>query len=209
MKQKQYKSILAAITLALLGFAGVASAHVVVKPATVGIGAFQVFTMGVPSEKNIATTSVRLMLPDGLKFVTPNVKAGWKVVVKKQATGRKIMDDDGMQMDEMKLTEIDWAGGSIPAGQRDEFSFQAQVPTIATSLPWKAYQTYQDGSVVSWDQTPSSTSKNPYSMTSIVDDLAPAPSKISWWATNQINISLGISLLALITSLVILIKHKQ
>ncbi len=57
-------------------------AHSVVKPNTAGIGAFTDFSLGVPSEKDSATTSVRLVLPEGLNFVTPVVKQGWKIEVK-------------------------------------------------------------------------------------------------------------------------------
>ena len=186
----------------------VALAHVVVKPNTVGIGAFQVFITGVPSEKSTPTVSLKLILPSGLNFVTPNVKPGWKVEVKTQATGKKITDDDGLLVDEMKSVEIDWTGGSIPIGQRDEFSFQAQVPTTPTTLAWKAYQTYQDGRVVAWDQTPGSNAETPYSVTQVVDDLAKATTpRASWWNRNQVNVTLGISLLALIISLGMLLKN--
>ena len=54
------------------------------------------------------------------------------------------------------VTEIDWTDGNLPVGQRVDFLFQAQVPPTPTTLKWKAYQTYSDGEVVSWDQTPSS-----------------------------------------------------
>ena len=40
---------------------------------------------------------------------------------------------------------------------------------------WKAYQTYQDGTVVAWDADPNgieeSDTKGPYSVTAIEDDL--------------------------------------
>lgn len=171
------------------------SAHVVVKPATAGIGAYQIFTMGVPSEKPVATVGLRLVLPDGLNSVTPNVKPGWKVEVKTQATGKKITDEDGMETDEMKPVEIDWTGGSVPAGQRDEFSFQSQAPATPTTLTWKAYQTYADGSVVAWDQTPGTDVKNPYSKTSIVDDLS--GSKGSWWALHGTTAAAVLSVIAI------------
>jgi hypothetical protein len=50
-----------------------------------------------------------------------------------------------------RVSEISWTGGNIPAGQRDEFLFSAQAPASSTTIPWKAYQTYADGSVVAWD----------------------------------------------------------
>ncbi len=148
------------------------SAHVVVKPAQVGIGAFQSFSIGVPVEKNIPTVGLKLIVPEGLQYVTPNVKPGWKVVVKKSGTSS-----------DARVTEIDWLYGSIPAGMRDEFLFSAKVPSSEGVVVWKAYQTYSDGTVVAWDADPqviehdmamgTSTEKlEPYSVTTIVDDLA-------------------------------------
>jgi uncharacterized protein YcnI len=211
------KKITSIVILGVLA-AFTASAHVVVKPSSVGIGAFQTFTMGVPAEKSVPTVSLKLILPDGLSFVTPNVKSGWKVEVKTQSTGKKITNDDGMMVDEQKPVEIDWTGGSIPAGQRDEFAFSAQVPSTATTLEWKAYQTYQDGSVVSWDRTasnqpkdskgsPDFTSFGPFSTTMIVNDLQTP--KASWWQTHQESITLGIALLALIVALAAAIKKPH
>jgi uncharacterized protein YcnI len=146
-----------------------AFAHVVVNPNQVGIGKLQTFTIGVPNEKDTPTVTVRLVLPDGLEEVTPTVKPGWTIALKK--------DGEAVQ-------EISWTGGSIPSGQRDEFSFSAKVPDKETTLNWKAYQTYQDGSVVSWDQTLNGSDeargdKGPYSETKVVNDLSNS-SSIHW-----------------------------
>ena len=137
---------------------GVASAHVVVLPAQAGIASFQIFTVNVP------TVAVKLLLPPGLDEVVPTVKSGWTINTKTAANGT--------------ITEIDWTGGSIPPNLRDDFTFSAQVPAQPTDLHWKAYQTYQDGSVVSWDATPSGSDdatgdKGPYSITHVVNDLNP------------------------------------
>jgi uncharacterized protein YcnI len=151
-----------------------ASAHAVVSPKQANVAAFQTFNLGVPSEKDMSTVSVRLVLPDGLNYATPNVKQGWKIDVKKDGTG-----------DSNHLTEIDWSGGNIPTGQRDEFVFSAQVPSKAGMLQWKVYQTYSDGSVVSWDADPKTpapkdanaksdfSTKGPFSETQIIDDTQP------------------------------------
>ena len=149
-----------------------ALAHVTVKPNEVGAAAFQTFTVGVPVEKDIPTTEIRLVIPDGLHYATPNVKPGWTIDVKKKGEG-----------EDAKVTEITWTGGTIPAGQRDEFVFSAQVPASPTNVVWKAYQTYEDGTVVSWDQDPKAQSghdeedsdKGPYSQTKVVDDLTQEP----------------------------------
>ena len=142
-------------------------AHVTVKPSEVKIGAYQNFTVSVPTEKDLPTTQVRLVIPEGLESVRPNVKPGWEIALERQGTG-----------DEARVTEIRWTKGSIPTDQRDEFIFSAKTPAEETTLDWKAYQTYQDGSVVSWDEDPKIESedfsqKGPYSATKVVNDLTP------------------------------------
>jgi uncharacterized protein YcnI len=147
----------------------IVSAHVVVKPDTAGIASFQTFNVSVPNEKDKAVISLRLVLPDGLKSVTPTVKNGWHIQVNKSDSG--------------DVTEISWTGGLIPVEQRDDFTFSAQVPASETILNWKAYQTYGDGTVVSWDQTPIANQSDedrekmeqqnlgPYSQTKVINDL--------------------------------------
>lgn len=150
------------------------SAHVTVKPNEVGVATFQTFTIGVPVEQDIPTTEVRLIIPDGVNYVTPNVKPGWTIDVKKSG-----------ENEEAKVTEIVWTGGEIPAGQRDEFLFSAQTPATEGTIPWKAYQTYADGTVVAWDTNPKSITQHseedegdedhetmhPYSETKVINDL--------------------------------------
>ncbi len=211
------------LAVASLLFAGQAWAHAVVKPSEVGIGKFQTFTLGVPSEKSVPTISIRLLMPDGLNFVTPNVKSGWKIIEKKQATGNKVKDDDGMMVDEQKLTEIDWTGGSIPAGQRDEFVFSAQVPSAPTTLNWKVYQTYADGSVMSWDLAPDApqpkdamgnmdfSAFGPYSMTKVIDDLSASSTPAAAINTRDSNsaAALTLSVVALVISVAARPKAKK
>lgn len=160
--------------------APLALAHVVVKPNEVKSAAFQTFTVGVPNEKDLPTVALRLVIPEGLKHVSPNVKPGWTISVQKS--------DEG---EDAKVTELSWAGGSIPAGQRDDFFFSAQVPAETGDLNWKAYQTYQDGTVVAWDQDPNAPKPsadhneaednhgiNPFSTTKVVDDLSVKPAEL-------------------------------
>lgn len=160
-------------TLSIFFFSVVpAYAHVVVKPDTVGISAFQTFTIGVPNEKDSPVVGLRLVIPEGLNYVSPNVKSGWTIEVKKSG-----------EEENSKITEISWEGGSIPVGQRDDFLFSAQVPGNETTLKWRAYQTFQNGDIISWDQKTLSNmsdenkekmereGKGPYSETKIINDL--------------------------------------
>ncbi len=148
-----------------------AFAHVVVKPTSVGVGAFQTFSVGVPNEKDTPTVFVKLIIPEGLNYVSPNVKPGWTITIKKSGEG-----------DSAKVTQIDWSGGTIPPGQRDDFVFSAQVPASESTLIWKAYQTYQNGDVVSWDQEPTDSDSEkvmPYSTTKVINDLANAAAVVT------------------------------
>lgn len=152
--------------VATLAFGASASAHVVVKPAEVVTAGFQTFTIGVPNEKDISTTSVKLVIPAGLKYVQPTQKAGWQIDVEKDGTG-----------EDATVKSITWSGNEVKAGFRDEFTFSGQVPEQATELQWKAYQTYSDGTIVSWDKASSGDdhesedeNSGPFSVTKVVAD---------------------------------------
>ncbi len=163
-----------------------ASAHVVVKPDSVGVAKYQTFTVSVPNEKEVPTIALKLVVPDSVDSVTPTVKPGWKI--------------------EVSGKEVTWTGGSIPPGERDDFSFSTKAPAQPTELAWKAYQTYADGTIVPWDQNPadgnSSEKATPYSITKVVNDLTPGPTNQATDKTSR-NISylaLALSLIAFVTA---------
>lgn len=154
------------IAVSSLAFTANAYAHVVVKPAEVLTAGFQTFTIGVPNEKESATTSIKLDIPNGLKYVQPTQKAGWDISVDKQGAG-----------EDATVKSITWSGNTVNAGFRDEFTFSGQVPAKATELDWKAYQTYADGTVVSWDkatqgESSESATSGPFSITKVVSETA-------------------------------------
>jgi uncharacterized protein YcnI len=133
-------------------------AHISVIPTTVETAQFQTFTVQVPTEKDIPTTKVRLVLPEGLQNVRPTSKIGWNIDVVKEGE---------------TLKEIVWSNGLIPQGQRDDFTFSAKTPANEKELVWKSYQTYIDGTEVAWDQAPKTGNSedkkvsNPYSTTKV------------------------------------------
>ncbi|HVZ66668.1 MAG TPA: YcnI family protein [Patescibacteria group bacterium] len=199
---KKIKYIFTAILLGSLVFltnTTIASAHVVVKPNQVGVGQRLDFVVSVPTEKDNPTVGLKLIVPKELQSVTPNAKPGWNIDVKKTGEGESAM-----------VSEIDWTGGSIPPGQRDEFVFSAQAPANSTTINWKAYQTYEDGTVVSWDQTPNTKmsdsqmeemeKKNlgPYSQTNVINDLSVSPTPAQGKENDQgNNLSLVLSIVAI------------
>ena len=157
----------------------------------------QTFTMNVPNEKDDSTVALRLIIPQGVKEISPNVKPGWTISLKKDGTG-----------DDTKVTEIDWTGGSIPFGQRDEFSFSAQVPSKETTLQWDVYQVYQNGETIAWTHEPSKNPEDdsappPHSLTKVVNDLVgTAQSESNADVTSEMNALMFISSTALLLSLV-------
>jgi uncharacterized protein YcnI len=159
------KIIVTFAALVVCGFTfNIATAHVVVLPKEAPAESYQTFTVGVPVERDVATVGLRLVVPEGVVSVRPNIKPGWTITMKRLVKGEK-----------EEVTEIMWTGGSIPTGLRDEFVFSAKTPKDG-KVPWKAYQTYADGKVVAWENDPEDehghTShenvEGPYSITQIV-----------------------------------------
>jgi len=147
MSHPIFKNALAVIAAVLIS---AASAHAVVR--TEGglgeskAGASETYRLQVPTEKDLPTTQVRLVVPAGVKITRFLVMPGFQRTVKTDAAGL--------------VTEVTWRGRIAPM-EFARFSFSATNPADPATLSWKVYQTYQDGSVVNWDgsdpATPAST----------------------------------------------------
>lgn len=182
------------LAAAVLLIPGVAAAHVTIQPATVSTGEFKTFTVSVPNEKDQAVTEVKLELPKGLGNVKPTVKNGWTITPQKAGEGK-----------DANITSITWSGGTIPSGLRDDFTFSAQAPESESEIIWKAYQTYADGTVASWDQSPTTESEKensgPYSTTKVVDGLETENSAATSSQSNaNTTLPIALSLLAIAIS---------
>lgn len=191
MKQKL------AIILSILIFIPLMSvpayAHVIVTPNQIGVAAETIFSVSVPNEKDVAVTQVKLLIPGGVTDVTPTAKEGWTILT--------TFDGDH------NISSVTWSG-TIPVGERQDFSFSAQAPGQTTELDWKAYQTYADGSIVHWDQKPAGSDdatgdSGPYSVTKVINDLT-APKAggihVDWAMTGAYGIA-GLALLVAVGSL--------
>ncbi|ADG05124.1 nuclear export factor GLE1 [Kyrpidia tusciae DSM 2912] len=121
----------------VLVFTGVASAHVTVWPKESRPGAWEKYTVRVPTEKDVPTVKIVLKVPDGVSVESMEPVPGWSYDLQKE-NGR--------------VTAVVWqaAGEGIKPGEFQEFSFQAKNPQQSGELSWKAYQYYKDGSVVEW-----------------------------------------------------------
>lgn len=146
--------------VAVLAFAGPASAHVTVSSSDATQGGEGVLTFRVPTESDTAsTTKVAVQLPTATPIASVLVQPtpGWtaKTVTGKLAT--PIKNDDGDTVTEA-VTEIDWTADSaataIKPGEFDEFVIEAGPLPHVPTLRFAAIQTYSDGSVVKWIESP-------------------------------------------------------
>ena len=129
---------LPAIALSLL-LPATAYAHVSVRPAQSKPGAEETYTVRVPTEKAVATTSVELEVPEGVTIL-------------------KVNDTEGAEHEEKKtgdrITMIVWTA-EIKPRESATFTFVAKNPAEAGKIPWKVQQKYADGTVSNW--TPATT----------------------------------------------------
>ncbi|CAH0117900.1 MULTISPECIES: YcnI family protein [unclassified Paenibacillus] len=141
------------LLVSMLLFAGAASAHVVVYPQETKQGAYEKFTVRVPNEKDIATVKVQVRIPETAAISRVEPKPDWNYEMEKDESGT--------------VTSITWTstGAGIQDGEFVEFNMQGKVADDAAQIVWKAYQTYEDGSVVEW--TGAEDSETPASVTSV------------------------------------------
>ena len=99
-------------------------------------GASETYRLQVPVEKPMATTEVRMIVPEGFILSRFMQTPGWERTVVKDTAGN--------------ISEVTWKG-KVPDGEFVRFIFQGRNPTNPTKLSWKVYQKYEDGSIVAWD----------------------------------------------------------
>lgn len=130
----------AALSLyAMLAVAAPVWAHVVVSPEEVTAGDYATLTVSVPTEKEVPTTKIRVEVPEGFLLSGVQPVPGWE---------HTFEEDGGV------VTAVTFSGGEIHPREFQQFLVQAQAPDEPGEYPWKAIQTYEDGSVVEWTGPP-------------------------------------------------------
>jgi len=110
-------------------------AHVTIQPRTAKTG-MQEYSVRVPTEKDAATTSVRMVFPPGfevLRFRPP--APGWKYEIERDSSGR--------------ISGVTWSGGKIGRDEYEQFQFMARARNAGV-FKVEAYQTYGENDVVAW-----------------------------------------------------------
>jgi len=150
----------AATVVVVLGFAGVAAAHVSVNPSDAVQGGYARIAFRVPTESDTAsTTKLEVALPADQPIASVSVMPvpGWTTTMDKTKLATPIKTDDGDTVTEA-VTKITWTANSadtaIKPGQFQEFPVSLGPLPKTDKLVFKALQTYSDGNVVRWiDET--------------------------------------------------------
>lgn len=100
------------------------------------VGITETYRLRVPTEKPISTTEVRMLVPEGLSVTSFQTIGGFVRTAQKNEKGL--------------ITEVTWRG-RIRVDEYGLFTFRAKNPASPTTLRFKVYQKYSDGSVVAWD----------------------------------------------------------
>jgi uncharacterized protein YcnI len=151
------KKIATSLLLMLVAFslfAGMASAHVTVLPKETTQGSYEMFTVRVPSENDtVPTTQIKVEFPSDVNISRFEPKPGWNYEIEKDASD--------------KITSVTWTaeGEGLSSTEFGLFYMQGKVADEAKEIVFKAYQTYQDGSVVEWVGAPDA--QKPASVTTV------------------------------------------
>jgi uncharacterized protein YcnI len=123
----------ALIAVCALFVASVADAHVTVWPDQSQAGGSERYTVRVPTEGKVPTTSVDLEVPPGVTVTGVLVGAGYTYDARREGD---------------RIVAITWKL-EIKPGEIGEFVFFARNPTTA-QIMWKAHQRFTDGTSADW-----------------------------------------------------------
>lgn len=123
-------------------------AHVTVRPRESKPAVEERYTVRVPTEGTVATTSVHIDIPDGVAVLEVEPAEGATYETEKQGD---------------RIVGITWKKDIRPK-QASEFFFRARNPSTGAEVTWKAHQHFADGTVTDWvgpsgDRRPAAVTK--------------------------------------------------
>ena len=138
-------ALTAVLTLTLQALA---MAHVSVLPRESQPGVEERYTIRVPTEGTVATTTVSLEIPAGVTVLKIEETEGATFEVQKQGD---------------RIVAITWKK-EIKPKEASEFIFRARNSESAAQIDWKTHQRFADGTVADWvgpagDRRPAAVTK--------------------------------------------------
>jgi uncharacterized protein YcnI len=98
---------------------------------------WETYTLNVPTETEVPTVQVRLLVPRDFEIEMIAHSPLWQLT--------KSRDERGY------IREITWSGSSIPPQTFAEFKLLVRNPAAPGPALWKIEQYYQDGNVATWE----------------------------------------------------------
>jgi len=119
-----------------------------VRPRESKLGAEERYVVRVPTEEAVATTSVRIDVPEGVTVLEVEKTEGATFETEKRGD---------------RIVGITWKK-EIKPKEASEFSFRARNPSSGAEVLWKAHQHFADGTVADWvgpasDRRPAAVTK--------------------------------------------------
>lgn len=149
------RTVAAVVGIGVFLLSAPAWAHVTVSaPGATRGGSDQVITFRVPVEKDIPTVGLTVALPTNTPITSVDVLPlpGWTHIEKTIKLARPVHTDDG-DISEV-VSQVTWTAvdGGLKPGEFGEFTIIAGKLPDVDRLSFAAIQTYQDGSVVRWNE---------------------------------------------------------
>lgn len=152
--------------VAFMAIAPAALAHVTVSSPDATPGGFGKLVFRVPSESDTASTvKLTVTLPTDTPFASVSTKPmpGWSVATTEHELDKPIKSE-GFTLTRAVAT-VTWTaerGKGVGPGQFDEFELSVgPFPSDVRALRMPAVQTYDDGTVVTWDESASAGGAEP------------------------------------------------
>ena len=98
---------------------------------------WETYTLNVPTETEVPTVQVRLLVPREFEIELLEHSQVWQITRERDARGY--------------IREVTWSGSSIPPQTFAELKLLVRNPTPPATYIWKIEQYYQDGTVATWE----------------------------------------------------------
>src|SRR5207253_2464650 len=98
---------------------------------------WETYTLNVPTETDVPTVQVRLLVPREFEIEMLEHSQAWQIT--------RARDERGY------IREVTWSGSSIPPQTFAELKLLVRNPATPGTYVWKIEQSYQDGTVATWE----------------------------------------------------------
>jgi hypothetical protein len=127
---------LAVAVVCIAASAGVAGAHVLIRPQRARTGTLVLFTVLSPDEKSVTLTGLRLSIPTNLVVSSIGDTPGYSAQIVRDQSYRPIA--------------LSWQGGHTMPAHLALFHFAALTPPQPATVTLTGVQTFADGSTRIW-----------------------------------------------------------